>query len=89
MKTQGFEALRRRFGAKFGVVTPLVANTRGGKLAAKTSISRPDPTSEVQAAEIRANTASSLPESASSLAGRVALVSSPAGLWACSGGSWC
>lgn len=72
MKTQRFEALRRRFGAKLGVVTPLVASAR-----------------EVHAAEIRANTASSLPESASSLAGRLALVSSPAGLWACSGGSWC
>jgi len=89
MKTHRFEALRRRFGAKLGVVTALVGSARGGKQGSDPSTSRPDPTSEVHAAEIRANTASSLPESASSLAGRVALVSSPAGLWACSGGSWC
>ncbi len=89
MKNYRFEALRRRLGAKLGVVTALVGSARQGKRGADRSNSPREATSRVYAAGIRVNPASSLPESASSLAGRVAHVSSPAGLWACSGGSWC
>jgi hypothetical protein len=89
MKTHRFETLRRRLGAGLHVVTTLVGKARCVKQAREPSTSRSDSTNGVHTAEIGLNTASSLPESASSLAARVALVSSPAGLWACSGGSWC
>jgi Collagen triple helix repeat (20 copies) len=60
-----------------------------GEQASAPSTGLPTPVDGVYSVQIQANTPSGLPKCTSSLAGTVAYVSSPAGLWACSGGSWC
>ncbi len=47
------------------------------------------PVNGVYSVDIEANAPSGLPKCTSSLAGTVAYVTSPVGLWSCSGGSWC
>jgi Collagen triple helix repeat (20 copies) len=49
----------------------------------------PSPVNGVYSLEVQATTSSGLPKCTSALSGTVAYVSSPADLWACSGGSWC
>src|SRR5580704_6877710 len=53
------------------------------------STALPAPVNGVYSVQIQANTPSALPKCTSALAGTVAYVSSPASLWACSGGNWC
>jgi collagen type VII alpha len=53
------------------------------------SANLPSPVNGVYSLQIEAATPSALPKCTSALAGTVAYVSSPASLWACSGGNWC
>ena len=53
------------------------------------STALPAPVNGVYSVQIQANTPSALPKCTSALGGTVAYVSSPASLWACSGGNWC
>jgi Collagen triple helix repeat (20 copies) len=57
--------------------------------ASRPSADLPSPVDGAYAVKIEANSPAGLPKCTSALAGTVAYVSAPAGLYACSGGSWC
>ena len=76
-------------GLAAGWGTALVGSAGCGGEDPTSSSALPAPVNGVYSLQIQVSTPSSLPKCTSALSGTVAYVSSPADLWACSGGSWC
>jgi hypothetical protein len=84
MKSELFTAL-----VSLGAAALMASIGCGAQAPAASTADLPSPANGVYNLQIQTNTPSGLPKCTSALSGAVAFVSSPADLWACSGGSWC